>query len=191
MKNFSIHGRQYYLAFSTSCWNCSACKVIRSSTTPLVRSHPFRRVRRYSYQNIDTHGFACFHGGLERPLAERQLCRGIHFVGQTTKNLQVRYFAVLADPAFQNYEFMKLFKWQWSALEIKARFRFGRHQGLLHVNNAGVRLGNRHCTGSRRLAELQRPTLAGRRKKDGIDFSAMQSAINVQAATTHWTSGDH
>src|SRR6266851_1651441 len=179
MKNFSVDGRQYYLAFSISCWNCSACNVIRSSTTTLVRSHPFWRVRRYSYQNIDAHGFACFHCGLERPLAERQLCRGIHFVGQTMKNLQVGYFAVLADPAFQNYEFMKLFKWQWSALEIKARFSLGRHQGLLHVHNAGVRFSDRRGTGSGSLAKLQRPTLAGRRQKDGINFSAMQSAINV------------
>src|SRR6266851_6885352 len=110
MKNFSIHGRQYYLAFPTSYWNCLASYGARSSTTTLVRSHPFRRVRRYSYQNIDAHGFPRFHGGLERPLAKRQLCRGVHFVGQTMKNLQVGYFAVLADPAFQNYEFMKLFK---------------------------------------------------------------------------------
>src|SRR5712671_1757922 len=124
MKNFSIHERRYYLAFPTSCWYCSACNVIHTSTTPLVHSHPFRRVRRYSDQNIDAHGFACFHGGLERPLAERQLCRGIHFVGQTMKNLQVRYFAVFVDSAFQNYELMKLFKWQWSALEIKAGFSF-------------------------------------------------------------------
>src|SRR5882724_9389878 len=181
MKNFSIHGRRYYLAVSTSYWNCSACNVIRSSTTPLVRSHPFRRVRRYPDQNINAYGFACFHGGLERPLAERQLCRGVHFVGQTMKNLQVRYFAVLADPAFENYVFMKLFKWQRSALKIKTRFSFGRHQGLLHVNNAGVRLGNRHRTGTGSLAELQRPTLAGRREKNGIDFCAMQSAINIQA----------
>src|SRR6267154_2853851 len=185
MKNFSIDGRRYYPAFPTSCWNCSAC--IRSSTTPLVRSHPFRRVRRYSYQNIDAYGFACFHGGLERPLAERQLCRGVHFVGQAMKDLQVRYFAILADPAFQNYEFMKLLKWQRSALEIEARFIFGRHQGLLHVHDAGVRFGYRRGTGSRSLAELQRPALAGRRQKDGINFPAMQSAINVQAATTHWT----
>src|SRR5713226_2130953 len=188
MKNFSVHGRQYYLAFSISCWNCSACDVIRSSTTTLVRSHPFRRVGRYSDQNIDAHGFACFHGGLERPLAERQLCRGIHFVRQAMKNLQVRYFAVLADPAFQNYEFMKLFKWQWSALEIEARFSFGRHQGLLHVNDAGVRFGYRHGTGGGSLAELQRPALAGRREKDGINFPAMQRAINIQAATSHRTS---
>src|SRR6266853_2567496 len=185
MKNFSIHGRRYYLSFSTSYWNCSACNASYTSTTALIRRHPFRRVRRYSYQNIDAHGFACFHGGLERPLAERQLCRGIHFVGQTMKNLQVRYFAILADPAFQNYEFMKLFKWQWGALEIKARFSFWRHQGLLHVHDAGVRFGYRRGTGGGSLAELQRPALAGRREKDSIDFSAMQSAKNVQAATTH------
>src|SRR5258707_10390031 len=107
------------------------------------------------------------------------------------KNLQVRYFAILANPAFQNYEFMKLFKWQRSALKIKTRFSFRRHQGLLHVNDTGVRFGYRRGTGGGSLAELQRPALAGRRKKNGIDFSAMQSAINVQAATTHWASSDH
>src|SRR6266481_84998 len=98
MKSFSIHGRQYYPAFSRSCWNCLACNSMSSSTTTLVRNYSFWRVRRYPYQNIDAHGFACFHGGLERPLTERQLCRGVHFVGQAMKNLQVGYFAVLADP---------------------------------------------------------------------------------------------
>src|SRR6266404_5764365 len=111
-------------------WLAIVCVLVLRT---LVRNYSFWRVRRYPYQNIDAHGFACFHGGLERPLTERQLCRGIHFVGQTMKNFQVRYFAVLADPAFQNYELMKLFKWQWSALEIKTRFSFGRHQGSLHV----------------------------------------------------------
>src|SRR5258705_13048036 len=107
------------------------------------------------------------------------------------KNFQVGYFAVFVDSAFKNYEFMKLFKWQWSALEIKARLSFRRHQGLLHVHDAGVRFGYRRGTGGGSLAELQRPALASRREKDGIDFSAMQSAINIQAATTHRTSRDH
>src|SRR5713101_5318939 len=107
------------------------------------------------------------------------------------KNFQVGYFAVFVDSAFQNYEFMKLFKWQRSALKIKTRFSFRRHQGLLHVNDAGVRFGYWRGTGGGSLAELQRPALAGRRKKNGIDFSAMQSAINIQATTTHRTSRDH
>src|SRR5258708_24383075 len=107
------------------------------------------------------------------------------------KNFQVGYFAVFVDSAFQNYEFMKLFKWQRSALKIKTRFSFGRHQGLLHVHDAGVGFGYRCGAGSRSLAELQRPALAGRRKKNGINFSAMQTAINIQATTTHWTSRAH
>src|SRR5216683_4940958 len=97
------------------------------------------------------------------------------------KNFQVGYFAVFVDSAFQNYEFMKLFKWQRSALKIKTRFSFRRHQGLLHVNDVGVRFGYRRGTGGGRLAKLQRPALAGRREKDSIDFSAMQGAINIQA----------
>src|SRR6266853_6733303 len=107
------------------------------------------------------------------------------------KNFQVGYFAVFVDSAFQNYEFMKLFKWQRSALKIKTRFSFGRHQGLLHVHDAGVCFGYRRSTGGGSLAKLQRPALAGRREKDGIDFSAMQSAVNIQAAATHRTSRDH
>src|SRR5258708_21238842 len=103
------------------------------------------------------------------------------------RDFQVGYFAVFADPAFQNYKLMKLFKWQRSALKIKTRFSFRRHQGLLHVNDTGVRFGYRRGTGGGSLAELQRPALAGRRAKDGIDFCAMQSPRNLQAAPPPWT----
>src|ERR1051325_6075686 len=158
----------------------------------LVRSNTLRRIRRDPHQNINAHGFPGLDRRLEGPLAESQLGRGVHLIGKPLINLQVYYGTLFGDAALKDYILVKFFERQWSALEIKTSFRFGRHQASFYVYGARIRPGGRWCgSRNRSLAKLQRPAFAGRWQKNGVNLPAAQRTVNVQSSTTHRPRCDH